>query len=75
MKLTNRRVKKLEKTYTKEVQKETRQVVVCRDCGNLFPIEETYIEFDLQTNEKEFQCKYCNEKEPKGTLEDLLKEK
>ena len=25
--------------------------------------------------EKEFQCQYCNEKEPRGTLEDLLKEK
>ena len=75
MKLTKRTIKKLEKKYNKETQKETRKVVVCRDCGNLFPIEDTYIEFDLQTSEKEFQCRYCNDKEPRGTLEDLLKEK
>ena len=74
MKLTKRTIQKLEKKYKKEAQKETRKVVVCKDCGNLFPIEETYIEFDLQTGEKEFQCQYCNDKEPNGTLEDLLNE-
>lgn len=74
MKLTKRTIKKIEKKYSKEVQKETREVVVCKDCGHLFPIEETYIEFDLQTNEKEFLCQHCFDKEPKGTLEDLLED-
>lgn len=73
MKLNQRRIKKLEKKYSKEAQNETRKVVVCKDCGNLFSIKETYIEFDLKTGEKEFQCQYCNNKESKGTLEDLMK--
>lgn len=67
MRLTAKKLKKLEKIAYKQILKQIQEnqcdVCFCKDCNEMQLTKNCYAEYDLKTKEVKFQCQKCYEKE------------